>query len=50
MDNRQPCVCCGKPVIWTDYQIHTACIKKHWDRHARGKNASRCKTFAWKVR
>ena len=41
-----PCRCCGKNVTTFDgYPIHTLCIPKHWDNHAKGKNASRCKEF-----
>ena len=40
------CRCCGKAVPPMDsYPIHTACIPKHWDRHAHGVNASRCREF-----
>jgi len=40
------CRCCGGAVYAFDgYPIHTKCIPKHWDRHAKGINASRCKEF-----
>jgi hypothetical protein len=41
------CRCCGKPVGFTgdDYPIHTKCIPKHWGKHAKGINFSRCKEF-----
>jgi hypothetical protein len=40
------CRCCGKPVIASDnHPIHTRCIPKHWDKHAKGISASRCHEF-----
>ena len=40
------CRCCGKRVISSDrYPIHTMCMVRHWDRHAKGIGASRCKEF-----
>ena len=40
------CRCCGKPIWNSDgHPIHTACIRKHWGKHAKGINASRCKEF-----
>ena len=43
------CRCCGKAVPPVDsYPIHTACIPKHWDRHAHGVNAGRCQEFGSK--
>ena len=40
------CRCCNKQVISSDwYQIHTRCIPKHWGKHVRGVNHSRCKEF-----
>jgi len=45
------CRCCGKPVYNTDgHPIHTKCIPKHWGKHAKGINASRCKEFGRKSR
>ena len=40
-----PCRCCGKHVWWSDTPIHTRCIPKHWGKHAKGVNASRCQEF-----
>jgi hypothetical protein len=43
------CRCCGRTVPPMDsYPIHTACIPRHWDRHAHGVNASRCREFGSK--
>ena len=43
------CRCCNKPVFHSDgAPIHTMCIPKHWDKHAKGINASRCKEFKGK--
>jgi hypothetical protein len=40
------CRCCGKSVFTFDgTPLHTACIPRHWGKHARGVNASRCKEF-----
>ena len=40
------CRCCGRTVPPMDsYPIHTACIPKHWNKHANGVNASRCREF-----
>jgi hypothetical protein len=44
------CRCCGKPILGLDrlldrHPIHTRCIPKHWGRHSRGVNATRCKEF-----
>ena len=40
------CRCCNKPVAaWLDNPIHTMCIAKHWGKHYRGRNASRCSEF-----
>jgi len=40
------CRCCGAGVApLTDHPIHTKCIPKHWDKHARGQFASRCREF-----
>jgi hypothetical protein len=42
------CRCCGKALglLETDgHPIHTRCIPKHWDKHAHGINASRCREF-----
>jgi hypothetical protein len=40
------CRCCGKSVFSYDgHPIHTSCIPKHWGKHARGVNASRCQEF-----
>lgn len=45
------CRCCGGPVYNSDqYPIHTRCIPKHWDKHAKGINASRCKEFGKKAK
>jgi len=52
------CRCCGKYAQpWLSYvnviqgvtkevNIHTKCIEKHWGRHERGVNDSRCKEFS----
>jgi hypothetical protein len=49
---QQECRCCGKYVPgWyaygdnSEFNIHTMCIAKHWGKHARGVNHSRCKEF-----
>ena len=40
------CRCCNKQVFNSDkYPIHTKCIVKHWNNHAKGKNNSRCHEF-----
>jgi len=40
------CRCCGKTVYASDREpIHTKCIKKHWSKHAKGINNSRCKEY-----
>ena len=40
------CRCCGKGVHYSDREpIHTACIAKHWGKHAQKINASRCYEF-----
>ena len=40
------CRCCGKPVYSSDgAPIHTRCIVRHWQRHAKGKNVRRCREF-----
>ena len=54
------CRCCSKPVYSSDkYQddwgrdlkIHTKCIVKHWSKHSKGLNNSRCFEFKniWKT-
>jgi hypothetical protein len=49
---QEECRCCGKYVPgWyaygdnSEFNIHTMCIAKHWGKHARGVNHSRCKEF-----
>ena len=43
------CRCCGRTVPPMDsYPIHTRCIPKHWNKHAHGVNASRCREFGSK--
>ena len=43
------CRCCGKTVY--DFfrsegkSIHIKCIVKHWKKHSKGINNSRCKEF-----
>ena len=43
------CRCCGKTVY--DFfrsegkSIHIKCIVKHWSKHAKGINNSRCKEY-----
>lgn len=51
-DLQEECRCCGKYVPgWyaygdnSEFNIHTMCIAKHWGKHARGVNHSRCKEF-----
>ena len=46
------CRCCGKPVNnferiirWDGYPIHTRCIPKHWGKHQRDVNNTRCREF-----
>ena len=43
--HNQRCRCCAH-MIW-DYEapICTRCIPKHWGKHAKGINASRCHEF-----
>ena len=43
------CRCCGRVVLNTDnHPIHTTCVSRHWGRHYKGVNASRCKEFGGK--
>jgi hypothetical protein len=43
------CRCCGKAIRMTDnHPIHTTCISKHWGKHFKGINASRCQEFGRK--
>jgi hypothetical protein len=49
------CRCCGKPLYRREelldrHPIHTMCMVKHWTRHNRGINASRCKEFSMESR
>ena len=44
------CRCCGKALnrggeTHDGYYIHTLCIGKHWDKHSKGINKSRCREF-----
>ena len=41
------CRCCGR-VVWAsdNAPIHTKCIPNHWTKHAKGKNARRCREFS----
>lgn len=47
-----PCRCCGKEAFRFPGEermpevIHTRCIPKHWGKHSKGINASRCKEFS----
>ena len=42
-----PCRCCGENVMTFDgHPIHTLCIPKHWTKHVKARNASRCKEFS----
>ena len=46
MPAKHQCRCCGKPVYSSDgAPIHTRCIVRHWQRHAKGKNLRRCREF-----
>jgi len=44
------CRCCGKVIYITldMAPIHTRCIVRHWQRHAKGKNLRRCREFGKK--
>lgn len=48
--NPRLCRCCGEN-LRTFFErvdrspIHTRCIPKHWGKHGKGINASRCKEF-----
>ena len=45
-ENMIKCRCCNNQVFNTDkYPIHTKCIVKHWDKHAKGISNSRCYEF-----
>ena len=45
------CRCCGRDVATFDNApICTRCIPKHWGKHARGVNASRCKEYGGAIR
>jgi len=53
--NIPPCRCCGGTLGILDgitdavregVGIHTRCIPKHWNLHAKGKNPGRCSEFA----
>ena len=47
----QMCRCCGTRVRFADSApICTRCIPRHWGKHERGINASRCKEFGPKLR
>ena len=42
------CRCCGKEVYYfliDNSPIHTKCIGKHWSKHCKGINNTRCKEF-----
>ena len=40
------CDCCGKTLITSDNcALHTKCIPRHWSKHSKGINNSRCKEF-----
>lgn len=48
----EKCRCCGDYVpAWyaygdnSEFNIHTMCIAKHWGKHAKHVNHSRCKEF-----
>jgi len=48
------CRCCGKPLsvfekALDNSPIHTLCVYKHWAKHDRGINASRCREFGRKA-
>ena len=44
------CRCCGKALnpgreANDGYYIHTLCMVRHWDKHSKGINKSRCREF-----
>jgi len=43
------CRCCNKNLglerFLDDAPIHTRCIPKHWGKHSKGLNVSKCKEF-----
>ena len=46
----EACRCCGKALnrggeTHDGYYIHTLCVGKHWDKHSKGINKSRCREF-----
>lgn len=42
------CRCCGLEGLITPdaHPICTRCIPRHWDKHAHGKNASKCREYS----
>lgn len=44
------CRCCDKRNVpyYKEIAICTTCIPKHWGKHAKGINSSRCKEFGKK--
>ena len=46
MTSEVTCRCCGKSVYHVDREpIHTACIPKHWGKHAKRLNIGKCHEF-----
>tara|TARA_Y100000310_G_scaffold252156_1_gene258840 strand:- start:2365 stop:2574 length:210 start_codon:yes stop_codon:yes gene_type:complete len=40
------CQCCGGPKDFYDpSEIGPECLSKHWSKHAKGINYSRCRTY-----
>jgi hypothetical protein len=60
LEGKSICRCCGKPLSpgemimdaasgrFDKISIHTRCIPKHWGKHAKGINASKCVELAAK--
>jgi hypothetical protein len=50
MYSNEECRCCGRFIYAFMGGIHTGCIARHWGKHARGANASRCREYGAAVR